>query len=239
MLAKLDDVVIDLVIDQMQVSNVNFAATARKTTEKYSPLGRVSKKIVSQILQDTKPFDIDKIQHKILQVDCLEKCRVPNGRSNPQSKWFNKQLRSYLQIYNTKCRFKIAESEHLSGIDREAAVFATKPFKRGEIIQFLSGVCVPLTEEEVLQLEASGKDFSLIDSPCSKNAMFLGPARFVNHDCKANSLIVRPARSLTAQIVALKHIRKGEEITVFYGKHYFGKNNQACLCQSCSTARRS
>jgi hypothetical protein len=38
----------------------------------------------------------------------------------------------------------------LSFVDREAAVFAKRDFQRGESIQFLSGVCVPLTKEEEL-----------------------------------------------------------------------------------------
>lgn len=102
--------------------------------------------------------------------------------------------------------------------------------------KFLSGVCVPLTKEEELQLEISGKDFSILQtSPDQPAAMFLGPARFVNHDCKPNSEIVRSTPS-RARIVALKNIKEEDEITVFYGKHYFGENNHECLCRSC-TAR--
>jgi histone-lysine N-methyltransferase SUV420H len=63
--------------------------------------------------------------------------------------------------------------------------------------------------------------------------MFLGPARFVNYDYKANSEIMRAEKS-RVYIVALKKIDEGEEITVFYGEHYFGENNYECLYRSCT-----
>ncbi|KAJ5557591.1 hypothetical protein N7513_003177 [Penicillium frequentans] len=81
-------------------------------------------------------------------------------------------------------------------------------FKKGEIIRFLSGVCVPLTKEEETQLQSSGQDFSILQSTRS-----------------------------TAYVVAVNEILEGDEITVFYGKDYFGNNNEACRCLSCSTEK--
>lgn len=235
LLAKMDDAAIDLVIDKMKLREVTFPAITRKSSAKYCSLRRVNRTDILKILSDSKPFNIEEAQHKILQMPCLEEYRVSNEISSSQSKWFSRQLRSYLQIYDPKCPFRIAESEHLSGIEREAAVFAKCLLQRGETIQFLSGVCVPLTKNEELQLETSGKDFSILQSSrYETTAMFLGPARFVNHDCEANSKIVWAEKS-RARIVAVKEIHEGDEITVFYGAHYFGENNQECLCRYCST----
>lgn len=39
--------------------------------------------------------------------------------------------------------------------------------------------------------------------------------------------------STSAIVKANKKIKRGEEITVFYGPHYFGENNKDCMCHSC------
>lgn len=248
LLAKLDDVAIDLVIDNVRIfhplntartcaerrfDKITFPGITRKSCVEYYPLQHVDKGAVSKILSGGVPLGIKGAQHKLLQMSCVADYRGSNQKPTAQSEWFYRQLRSYVQIYRQKCPFRIAESEYLT--DHEAAVFAKNDFQGGETIRFLSGVCVPLTTEEELQLEISGKDFSILQSsPDQPAAMFLGPARFVNHDCKPNSEIVRSTPS-RARIVALKNIKENDEITVFYGKDYFGDNNHECLCRTCTT----
>lgn len=236
-LAKLDDAAIDLTIDGMELPQVKFSALARKSSANYHPRRGVDRSAISEILRPTDQFNIKSIHTKLFKLPCFKKFRVCKEKSNSQSEWFDRQLQSYLQIYTSECPFRIGESECLSGIDREAAVFAKMGFKKGEIIRFLSGVCVPLTKEEETQLQSSGQDFSILQSTrYEPAAMFLGPARFVNHDCRANSEIIRP-NSSTAYVVAVHEILEGDEITVFYGKDYFGNNNEACRCLSCSTEK--
>ncbi|KAJ5117787.1 hypothetical protein N7448_011419 [Penicillium atrosanguineum] len=227
-IAKMDDTAIGLVIDKMSLPQVTFPGITRKSSVRYCPPRTVDKEATKMILKKNKSFNIEHVQRKILRMSCLKK-------SISQSEWFHRQLQKYIRIYHPDCPFKIAESEQLSGLEPEAAVFAKHSFQRGQTIAFLSGVIVPLTKKEELELEKSEKGFSLLSSRSRAAAMFLGPARFVNHDCKANAEIVRAERS-RAHIVALKEIQQGEEITVFYGEHYFGKDNYECLCRSC-TAR--
>jgi histone-lysine N-methyltransferase SUV420H len=227
MLAEMDDAAVGLVIDKMDLPQVMFHGITRKTSVSYCPPPTVDKKAIAMLLQEKESFNIEHAQRKILQMSCL--------KSISQSEWFHRQLQSYIQIYHPDCPFRIAESKHLSGLEPEAGVFAKHSFQRGQTIEFLSGVCVSLTKKEELEIERSEKDFSLLQSSQFRAvAMFLGPARFVNHDCKANSEIVRAEKS-RAHIVALKKIDEGEEITVFYGEHYFGENNYECLCRSCTT----
>ncbi|KAJ5335782.1 uncharacterized protein N7506_005718 [Penicillium brevicompactum] len=219
-LAQLDDIALDLLIDRMTLRQVNFPATTRKSSTAYLPRRPVRKRVLSKILGAEGRFDIHQIHRRILQIACLEGSVPVSGIADERFKWFSTQLKSYLQIYNPKCPFQIAMSEHLPSTHPEAAVFATRAFTVGEPIQFLSGVCVPLTKEHQLQLEKAGKDFSILQSPCSQAlAMFLGPARAI--------------------IVPLKDIHPCDEITVFYAKDYFGENNQHCLCRSCARARSS
>ncbi|KAJ5335751.1 uncharacterized protein N7506_005687 [Penicillium brevicompactum] len=238
-LAQLDDIALDLLIDRMTLRQVNFPAETRKSSTAYLPRRPVRKRVLSKILGAEGQFDIHQIHRRIVQIACLEGSIPVSGTADAQFKWFSTQLKSYLQIYNPKCSFQIAMSEHLPSTHPEAAVFATRAFTAGESIQFLSGICVPLTTEDQLQLEKAGKDFSILQSPCSQDlAMFLGPARFVNHDCHANCEIIW-AKGRRAIIVALKDIQPDDEITVFYAKDYFGENNQHCLCRSCARARSS
>lgn len=79
------------------------------------------------------------------------------------------------------------------------------------------------------------KDFSLVVSSRSKStSLFMGPARFANHDCNANARLVTRGQA-GIEIISCRDIEVGEEITVTYGENYFGEDNCECLCQSCET----
>lgn len=238
LLAKLDDAAIDLIIDGMKLQQVNFPAIVRKTSMRYCPHPGVDKEgkcAISMILGSKKRFDLKKRRHELYSLSCVKGFKISRGKPVIQSKWFNRQLSSYLQIYDPKCSFKIGESKCLSGTEREVAVFAKRDFKKGEKIDFLSGVCVPLTNEEKVRLEKTGKDFSILESSrYQPAAMLLGPARFVNHDCRANCQLFRPTNT-SAYIETIRKISKEDEITLFYDPHYFGESNEECLCLSCST----
>ncbi|KAL9043333.1 MAG: hypothetical protein Q9214_003473 [Letrouitia sp. 1 TL-2023] len=68
-------------------------------------------------------------------------------------------------------------------------------------------------------------------------SLFLGPARFSNHDCNANArLVTRGSEGM--QVVAVRDIDVGDEITVTYGENYFGEENCECLCLTCEEAGR-
>ena len=75
-----------------------------------------------------------------------------------------------------------------------------------------------MTEEEEELIKHSRRDFSIVVS--SRNRMpslFLGPARFANHDCGANARLMTIGRD-GMDIIALRDIEIGDEITVTYGK---------------------
>lgn len=146
---------------------------------------------------------------------------------------FCQQLRSYIEIFNPKCRFQIVTTNQYNSFFPEAAVVAREDIPAGKPISFLVGETLPLSKEKEISLTESGKDFSVVESSYRKSvSILLGPARFVNHDCLPNCQLV-PLDSRTISVRAVCNIEAGEEITVFYSDDYFGDGNSECLCATC------
>jgi histone-lysine N-methyltransferase SUV420H len=162
--------------------------------------------------------------------------RLPNDR---EREWFKRHLRKYINIYLPDCPFEISTTNRYTITEHEATVVARRDIKRGQEIKFLCGTLVSMTRQEELDLDLNRKDFSIVMSSRRKSpSLFLGPARFANHDCDANGrLATRGSDGM--QVVAVRDIEAGEEITVSYGEDYFGSDNCECLCESCERSIRN
>ncbi|TBU42836.1 hypothetical protein BD309DRAFT_1081132 [Dichomitus squalens] len=150
----------------------------------------------------------------------------------------------YFELYLPSGSIEIAHTSrysHRTG-KSELCILATRPLVPGTVISELKGSMADLTEEEDKELKGTDigrpesvgirRDFSVIHSKqLKKNHLFLGPARFVNHDCDHNVELFREGRYITFRVI--KHIGVGEEVTAHYGDGYFGRNNRHCLCQTC------
>ncbi|KAI8994041.1 hypothetical protein BD414DRAFT_481210 [Trametes punicea] len=150
----------------------------------------------------------------------------------------------YFELYLPSGSIEIAHTSrysHRTG-KSELCILATRPLAPGTVISELKGSMADLTDEEDKELkgtdagQADGagirRDFSVIHSKqLKKNHLFLGPARFVNHDCDHNVELFREGRYITFRVI--KHIGVGEEVTAHYGDGYFGRNNRHCLCETC------
>ncbi|KJA29035.1 hypothetical protein HYPSUDRAFT_128244 [Hypholoma sublateritium FD-334 SS-4] len=147
----------------------------------------------------------------------------------------------YFELYHPSGSIEIAHTSrysHHTG-KSELCILATRNLAVGAVVTELKGSMANLTDEEDKELKRTDlrnsdirRDFSVIHSKSmKKNHLFLGPARFVNHDCDNNCELFREGKYITFRV--LRPIAIGEEITAHYGDGYFGKKNRHCLCETC------
>ncbi|KAF8706220.1 SET protein, partial [Rhizoctonia solani] len=160
----------------------------------------------------------------------------------------------YFELYLPNGQIEIASTSRYTWKTgkSELCVLATQPLGaaagtlissefKGQKIHELKGSIADLTNKEDDELRRSSgsasRDFSVIYSHQKGcNQLFLGPARFVNHDCNPNAELFRDGKYITFRV--LRPIPVGEEITASYGPDYFGKQNKHCLCATCEGAGR-
>ncbi|KAK0212765.1 hypothetical protein DFS33DRAFT_1249105 [Desarmillaria ectypa] len=152
----------------------------------------------------------------------------------------------YFELYHPSGSIEISHTSrysHRTG-KSELCILATRNLPTGTVITELKGSMANLSEEEDRELKRTDlvnsdirRDFSVIHSrSMKKNHLFLGPARFVNHDCDNNCELFREGRYITFR--TLRPITIGEEITAHYGDSYFGRRNKHCLCETCEKKGR-
>ncbi|PGH08939.1 histone-lysine N-methyltransferase SUV420H [Blastomyces parvus] len=234
-LASYDDVITDALVDRAY-----FWTKIRKNRTKYIPCrGILEDKVTSILLHDViVGKDAPKAEKALLALPGLKKF-VDRLKSDREKEWFRRHLRKYIVIYLPDCPFEVMTTNRYTITTHEAAVSARKFIASGTTIRGLSGTLVPMTREEEMDLDLTRKDFSIVMSSRKKTpSIFLGPARFANHDCNANGrLVMRGPESM--EVVATRDIVVGEEITVSYGENYFGEDNCECLCHTCELALRN
>ncbi|KAI9017509.1 hypothetical protein BC832DRAFT_527031, partial [Gaertneriomyces semiglobifer] len=144
----------------------------------------------------------------------------------------SRHAKRYLAMYHPSAGFEVAQTQRYKTSGKvEACLIATRDFKSGDEIRHCTGVMANLSEQEEEYL--LNCDFSVIySSKRACNCLFLGPARFVNHDCKPNCQFIVGGNNVISFKV-LRDIAAGDEITTYYSDNYFGKNNCECLCETC------
>lgn len=219
---------------------VYFWTHIRKNRARYTSSRGFNEQAITSIIQESVVLgkDTDCALKQLLRLPAFQ--RYYDRLSSPVEKdHFQRHLRSYIHIYLPDCPFEVSTTNRYSISSYEASVTARKPIKKNEEIKYLVGIQVNITKEEEEKLDLMRTDFSIVMSSRKKTpSLFLGPARFANHDCNANARL-NTKGTHGMQVVAARDIEIGEEITVTYGVDYFGEDNCECLCGTCEKFRRN
>ncbi|KAI9168517.1 histone lysine methyltransferase Set9 [Blastocladiella emersonii ATCC 22665] len=163
----------------------------------------------------------------------------------PHIRHFCRHLQRYIAMYSTAAGFDMVETRRYDRNEApiapgiaQAALVAVREWSTGDELLLCGGRVAPLSHAEEEALQVSGRDFSVLLSRRSgEQNLFLGPARFVNHDCRPNLVFVVRVTG-EVHFRATRAILPGQELTVSYGADYFGIANQDCLCATCERTSR-
>ncbi|KAG0647659.1 Histone-lysine N-methyltransferase [Hyphodiscus hymeniophilus] len=234
-LTSYDDILTDALVDK-----TFFWTNIRKNKSSYRPCREIREDDVTSIIQDSVIVkkDTAKAESQLLALSGLRKF-MENLKTEKEKDDFRKHLRRYVNTYSLDCPFEVSSTNRYTVVTQEAAVIARRFIRKGEVVKYLCGVQVVMTEEEEDLIKHTRRDFSIVISSRKGSAsLFLGPARFANHDCGANARLQTAGKD-GMEIYAIQDIDIGDEITVSYGENYFGEDNCECLCKTCEDGCRN
>ncbi|UJR28834.1 hypothetical protein I4U23_010058 [Adineta vaga] len=226
-LCENDDLATMIVVDSM------FGFTTHKMNIRFRANRRLLPQWKLAIEQFQEHLDYEKCFNQITSIGTWYENLLAR-KSSLQITGFKEHLFRFLHLFNGNSGVTLLPCFRYSTEKCGGKVVATKAWAVHDKIEMLIGCIAELTpEEEQAFLKPGVNDFSVMYS-CRKKCsqLWLGPAAYINHDCRANCKFVATGLS-SAYIHVLRPIEIGDEITCSYGSDFFGDNNSLCECRSC------
>lgn len=225
-LCEFDDLASSLVLDSF------LGFTTHKMNIRFRPMKGRSTELQKIVERFKKTVDYEETLYLLQSRDWIRMHFL--NKTLQQKMAFKAHLVRYLAMFDPDCGYAIERCTRYSFEGVGAKIVATQEWSKNDKISMLIGCIAELSREEEAHLLTPGEnDFSVMYSTRKNCAqLWLGPASFINHDCRPNCCFVPTGRD-TACIRALRDIECGEEITCYYGDSYFGERNCLCECETC------
>ncbi|KAI6655876.1 Histone-lysine N-methyltransferase [Oopsacas minuta] len=229
LIAEFDDISTSLVVDTL------MGVTTHKMNQKFRQIRGKPVEIMRNLEKFHINLDFEEAYEKLVSDNnWAEHYFFTKSKANEDM--FREHLFRYLAVLLPESGYEYSicnrYSQDKSG--QGVQVDATKEWNSGESITHLSGFIVEMNaDEEKAFIRTGENDFSIMYSTrkqCSQ--LWLGPAAYINHDCKPNCKFWPTGRD-TACVVCVRPISVREEITCFYGENFFGPGNENCECVTC------
>jgi histone-lysine N-methyltransferase SUV420H len=148
----------------------------RKNRARFSPSRGIQEEEIAAILRDVVVIDKDakEATDDIMNLSGIRKY-VDRLKTADEKEHFQRHLRKYVNMYLPDCPFEVTTTNRYTIDTHEASVTARKEIRKGDIVKYLSGIQVAITEEQFKALSRDDVrlDFSIVHSSRKKGTQLV------------------------------------------------------------------